>query len=159
MPLEFVPSGYAPAPGTCVSCGISTGDMIDTRRNEEWVGAILICVNCIRGAASTIPELRLVLLEDHEKELDSVGDVVEESERIVESKAELHATILAALNHFDARISGSIDIDSVADEEAAAEDHGDVGGHSSNADEADTETDEEVVENPDPFGFLKKQAD
>src|SRR5580765_6984889 len=68
MALSFIQGRYLPNPATCISCGSTGKDSIDTGRSEPMSGAILICVECYKWAALNFIQLGLMSSLNHVQE-------------------------------------------------------------------------------------------
>lgn len=82
--FAFVQAGMAAFPGTCLICGYDKRDMIDTKREVEYYGAILFCVECINDMG-TVPQLNFVSrieLEESKALVNSLSELVQQYETL-----------------------------------------------------------------------------
>jgi hypothetical protein len=86
MALSLISGRQLPLPGVCISCGSTGIDMVDTGRNEQLYGAVLICIVCFRDGATRITELNLFPKDVHE-------DMIEELEEKIEWRHSLEPTV------------------------------------------------------------------
>ena len=76
-------AGELPSPGQCACCGTCDRDCIHWGHDEDFVGVFLLCVNCVREAASVFDppplsdaEVAKELVADIMKELDRTRDAL-----------------------------------------------------------------------------------
>ena len=93
MALSFIMGGYLPAPALCLCCGSTGKDSIDTGKTEDYYGRVLICVDCYRGAATSIPELHLMTQEAYELAFSTYKDRIEKAEQTEHDFEQLVANI------------------------------------------------------------------
>lgn len=72
-----------PSPGQCACCGANDRDAIHWGHDEDFVGVFLLCVNCVREAATQFepaetPDLTaaLELIADLTNELEKVRGIL-----------------------------------------------------------------------------------
>ena len=98
MALSLIPGHHLPAPGTCVSCGSAGLDMVDTGKNEDYYGALLICVACFRSGALGITELGLFDRELHTNIVTDLTEKIEWRKSLEPTVAKLELDLANALS-------------------------------------------------------------
>jgi|SRR5580765_777803 len=107
MALSFIQGRYLPNPATCISCGSTGKDSIDTGRSEPMSGAILICVECYKWAALNFIQLGLMSSLDHEIQLNQVQESLDRGARIDPAFDQLATDFDIILSRARDRVSAS----------------------------------------------------
>ena len=98
MAISFIPGISLPSPGTCVSCGSTGIDSIDSGRTDPFYGALLICVSCIRWAATQYPQMGLMRASDHQRAVANMTTEIEKVDNIEPTLDQLSSDFSAAID-------------------------------------------------------------
>ena len=117
----MIPGSILPAPAQCFSCGSIGIDMLDTGMNEAYYGAILICINCFREAATRIPELELVSRKYYDESVAMLVSQMGLVNKIEPAIKQLYTDLGSAIHSIRDSLSIPSDDNDTSDDDGVAE--------------------------------------
>lgn len=94
---------FLPMPGVCAICGSNQRDCVDFNINVDYVGAFLICLECMVEVVN-IDELDLMRRIDHVKTAESNAKLSKQLEKVWTLMEEFQNGVVANVDDYRRRI-------------------------------------------------------
>lgn len=96
---KVIPRQFLPIPGVCAICGSNQRDCVDFGINIEYVGAFLVCTECMQEVVN-IDELDLMKRIDHTKTEEENLKLRAQLDKVWETMREFQDGVVASVDHY-----------------------------------------------------------